>query len=232
MARSTSITRLGALLRGVAFGRVRSLEEHNPAAVYEVSIQRSLEQHGRLRDAVARLLYLQRRLDSRLADHRLDLNIVDGTLNQAVELNNDETALTLIDQKQTLLEAIAAAEARRGTLGAQIDAAKESLDKLTQAVTDLRRERTEMLSQRAHAQARVDTVESLRGSLAGSADVHEALENVHEKISQAEALADLNEHSGGRDKGNILDERRAGARREANLEALAALHAARARSAA
>jgi phage shock protein A len=200
---------------GLAAG---AYEAANPEAVYESAINERIARHQELKKAVGGIVFLRNKTSTELEAKEKELGEVNQQIPVAVQANEDEVALVLLERKTTLEGAIAGLKAELQKISAQAEESKKSLISFQGEIEKLRRERDEMLAKKATAEARIKIQESLDG-LSTDADIR-ALDNVRENIGKLQAQADV----GAEIQGGGLDAKLARVREQAgNLAARAQL---------
>jgi phage shock protein A len=210
--------RLINLVRGVFAVWIRDGENQNPRAVYESAIQERTQQYHQLKEAVAGILYMRNKLEAEIGERRAEIARMHDDVRRAVRRGQDELALTLIAQKQALLEELERSERELENLRAEAEDAKNNLVRFREEIRALVREKGRMLATLANAQARRRIQQALEG-LSVDAEMR-ALEGVREHIAKLATEGTL-EREIGDDEGlrrrlrAIRDEARSdGARRE------------------
>ena len=176
-------------------------EKANPEAVYEAAIDERIKKHHELKKAVGGIVYLRNKVTAELEGKEKELKEVNQQLPIALESNDDEVALILLQRKNELEKAIEGLQGDKVKVEAQANDAKNALVQFKGEIDKLKRERDEMLAKKATADARIKIQESLEG-LSTDADI-KALEGVREHISQLQAQADV----GSEIQGESLDAR-------------------------
>jgi phage shock protein A len=195
MAQGGFFTRLGNLWKGFLSLWVSDLEKEHPEIAYENSINSMIEKYGTLKKATAAIIRRREDVESRLSKQHRELQQVDADLETAVEQNEDELALILINKKNAL-------EGEIGELTADLDQAKQdaedakaSLLSVQSEINKLKAEKDRMLAKMESAKARIKVQEQLEG-LSVDAEV-KALDNVRQHINQTAAEAKLNKELSG-----------------------------------
>ncbi|MEM7674930.1 MAG: PspA/IM30 family protein [Myxococcota bacterium] len=219
--------RLSNLWSGFLSMWVSDLEKDHPEIAYENSINAMVEKYGTLKKATAAIIRRREEIESRLTDRSKELAQVEGDLNTAVESNEDELALILINKQNALQTEVT--ELTEELMQASQDAndAKASLLSVQSEINKLKSEKDRMLAKMASAKARIQVQDQLEG-LSVDAEV-KALDNVRQHINNVSAEAKLNKELSG----ESLDARLAKLRRQTGdvtarkqLEALKAKRAA------
>ena len=210
--------RLANVWRGFLSLWVSDIENRNPEAVYESAIDERVRKHRELKKAVSGIVYLRNKLSAELEQKEKELKAVMQQLPVALEENDDELALVLIQKKDDLTTAVAGLSSELTKISEQAEEAKKGLVAFQAEIEKLKREKDEMLARKANAEARIKIQETLDG-LSTDADV-KALDNVRENISKLQAEADV----GSEIKGESLDAKLAKIKdRAANASAKAQL---------
>jgi phage shock protein A len=193
--RMTNLVR-GALAQWLGWG-----ERRHPGAVYEAAIQERLDQYGKLRGAVAGVLYLRSKLARELEQKATELGRVRAQLEVAVEQDDDEAALALIGRRDRLAVDVERLTGDLGELTEEAEEAKRNLVAFQDGIVQLRDEKVRMLARLANARARLRLQETFAG-LSTDADVR-ALDGVREHIGRL-----VTEVHVGREAGDTELERR------------------------
>lgn len=171
-----------------------SLENSNPAAVYEAAIAERIRRHKDLKKAVSSIVYLRNKTNEDLEAKEKELKEVAAQIPIAVEEGEDEVALVLLQRQESLTTSIASLKDELNKIETQAEEAKEALIQFQGEITKLQREKDEMLAKKATAEARIQIQESLSG-FSVDADV-QALENVRTSIHKLRAEADVGAEMG------------------------------------
>jgi phage shock protein A len=227
MSRKGFWARLGDLWRGFWGVKLSDAEARNAEAVYHNAINEHVQHHDRLKEAIARLVYLRNRLEADLLERRNDLRLVEKALTRTVQTHDDAQALSLIRKKRSFETEIARLTGQLEGVTKQADKAKEGLAELQLAVRRLKEERAEMLARKAHALARREAQEALKrltdtSSLLGTVS---ALDNVRESILRLEHEVGLEEETPQLPGEVSMAELRRQAQDESDRETLAELKA-------
>lgn len=193
--------RLVNLWKGFWGNQISGLEKSNPEAVYESAIEERIRKHRDLKKAVSGIVYLRNKLSTEQETKERELKDINAQLPVALESNDDEVALILLQKKNELEKALDGLKIELEKVSKQAEEAKEGLVAFQGEIEKLRRERDEMLAKKATAEARIQIQETLDG-LSTDADI-KALENVRENIHKLQAQADV----GTEIKGDSLDAR-------------------------
>jgi phage shock protein A len=190
-------SRLINLISGLFGGFVASVEEQNPAAVYEQAIQQRKKQYQDLKKASAQIIFLRDKTQSELDAKRTELEQVEIELDYAVENNEDEAAMELLSLQDELTARVETLTAEMQGISTQAEQAMASMQGFQSEIKKLQREKSQMLAEKASAEAQIAIQEQLSG-LSVEADM-QALDNVresiHRKKAEAKLNAELNENS-------------------------------------
>ena len=202
-------SRLGNLWRGFLSIWISNVEKEHPEIAYENAINSMVEKYSKLKSATAAIIRRREDIDERLKKSTKDLAQTELELNVAVETNQDDLAVVLIQRKNALTTEAAELGGDLGTASKDADAAKQSLLNVQGEIRKLKAERDVMLARMQSAQARLRIQEQLDG-LSVDADV-KALDNVREHIKNTIAEANLGQELSG----SSLDARLAALRTQA-----------------
>lgn len=180
---------------------VSDIEREHPEIAYENSINSMVEKYAQLKRATAAIIRRREDINTRLTRQRAELSQVEAELSTAVDTNQDDLSLVLLQKKNALESEVA--DLSRDADQAMKDAedAKTSLMEVQGEINKLKAEKDRMLAKMASAKARIQIHEQLEG-LSVTADV-KALDNVREHIKTIDAQANLNKEL----KETSLDER-------------------------
>jgi phage shock protein A len=202
---------------------VRDTERQNPRAVYEQAISERMRQYRELKEAVAGILYMRNKLDGEITERRAEIARLHDETRRAVRRGEDNISLTLISNKQALMEDLERAERELEGVRSEAEEAKGNLVRFREEIRSLTREKGRMLVTLANAQARRRIQDALDG-LSVEAEM-KALEGVREHIARMSTEGRLDRELGDDGQRHRLREirdeiRTEGARRE--LDALKA----------
>ncbi len=190
--------RLFNLIRGVFAVWIRDGEEQHPRAVYESAINERTRQYHELKQAVAGILYMRNKLEAEISERRAEIARMHDDVRRAVRRGQDEIAVTLIAQKQALLDELERSERELEGVRAEAEDAKNNLVRFREEIRALVREKGRMLATLANAQARQRIQQALEG-LSVDAEMR-ALEGVREHIGKLATEGTL-EREIGEDEG-------------------------------
>ena len=216
-------SRIYNLWRGFLSLFVGNLEEQNPEIVYENAINAMVEKHAELKTAAAGLIKNRSKLEAKIERLETELDATQLELDGAIEMENDEIALILLEKQDQLKDQFATAQ--NDLLQAEKDAevVKEELNNHRAEIEKLKRERDDTLAQIKSAEARKQIQESLDGL---SVDEElQALDKVREYRDRVKAEVQVNDELAESSiEGKLAEVRKEGAksRARARLEKLKA----------
>ena len=204
--------RLRDLFSGIFSVWMREQEAGSPDAVYERVIGERVRQYAELKRAVAGILYMRNKIEGEIRDRRAELARLQTDIARAVAKNDDEVAVVLITQKDSLLQDLERSEKELDEVSTECESAKANLVKFRAEIRNLEREKVRMLAALANARARKRIQEAFEG-LSTEGEMR-ALESVRGEIERmkAESRIDVDMDSG-------LEKRVRAIRDEARLEA-------------
>ena len=182
-------SRMWNVLKGKLGLHATSVENDNPAAVYESAIEERVKRHRDLKKAVSGIVYLRNKLQGDLEEIQKELADITQQIPVAITEGEDEAALVLIQRKDALNVQVLEIQAELERVSSQADESKAALVSFQGEIESLKREKDEMLAKKATAEARIKIQESLDG-LSTEADIR-ALDNVREGIHKLQAEADV-----------------------------------------
>ena len=182
-------TRLGNLWKGFVSLWISDIEKAHPEIAYENAINSMIEKYSKLKNATAAIIKRREDIDERLKRATRDLTQTEAELNAAVETNQDDLAVVLIQKKNGLEQEVLEMRGDLDTASKDADSAKSSLLQVQAEIKKLKAERDTMLARMQSAQARLKIQEQLDG-LSVDAEV-KALENVRDHIKTTVAAANL-----------------------------------------
>ena len=181
--------RLANLWRGFLSLWISGVEQGHPEIAYENAINSMVEKYAKLKAATAAIIARREEIDGRYQAATSELKQVDGQLAAAMESNQDDLSVLLIQKKNQLAQEIAELQGEMDTAHKDADSAKSSLLNVQGEIRNLKAERDSMLAKFRSAEARVRIQEQLDG-LSVDAEV-KALDNVREHIKTTIAQANL-----------------------------------------
>ena len=189
MAEGGLFRRLGNLWRGFLSLWISDVEKQHPEIAYENAINSMVEKYTRLKTATAAIIRRREDIDARTQKATRDLADVQAQLAAAVDTNQDDLAVVLI-QKQTALDReLVELRAELELAQKDADSAKSSLITVQTEIRKLKAERDSQLAKLQSAQARIRIQNQLDG-LSVDAEV-KALDNVRDHIKTTIAEANL-----------------------------------------
>jgi phage shock protein A len=182
-------SRLGNLWRGFLSLWISDIEKQHPEIAYENAINSMVEKYSKLKSATAAILRRREDLEERVKKAGTELAQTEAELNVAVETNQDDLAVILIQKRNQINTDLVELKADLDTAQRDADSAKGSLMGVQGEIRKLKAERDSMLARMQSAQARLRVQEQLDG-LSVDAEV-KALDNVREHIKNTIAEANL-----------------------------------------
>jgi len=182
-------TRLRNIWRGFLSIWISDIEKEHPEIAYENAINSMIEKYSKLKNATAAIIKRREDIDERLKRATRDLTQTEAELNAAVETNQDDLAVVLIQKKNGLEQEVLEMRGDLDTASKDADSAKSSLLQVQAEIKKLKAERDVMLARMQSAQARLQIQGQLDG-LSVDAEV-KALDNVREHIKTTVAAANL-----------------------------------------
>lgn len=183
------ISRLGNLWKGFLSLWIADIEKDHPEIAYENAINSMIEKYAKLKSATAAIIRRRDDLDERYKKATAEMAQTEAELNTAVETNQDDLAVVLIQKKNGLAAEITELKTDMETARADADSAKSSLLSVQSEIGKLKAERDTMLAKMQSAQARMRIQESLSGLSVD--DEVKALDNVRNHIKNTIAEANL-----------------------------------------
>src|SRR5258706_4750866 len=186
--------RLSNLWRGFLSIWISDVEKANPEIAYENGINSMIEKYSGLKRATASIIRRREELEQRHITQSKELTQVTQDLNVAVETNQDDLALVLIQKKNQLETEVAELEADMKVASKDADGAKASLLQIQTEIKKLKSEKDAMMAKLQSAQARIRIQQQLDG-LSVDNEV-KALDNVRDHIKTTIAQANLEKEIG------------------------------------
>jgi len=181
--------RLGNLWRGFLSIWISDVEKEHPEIAYENAINSMVEKYSKLKSATAAIIRRREDTSERYQKATKELVQTDAELGVAMDTNQDDVALILLQKKNQLNSEVADLRAEMEGAQKDADSAKASLISVQGEIRKLQSERDSMLAKMQSAQARIKIQGQLDG-LSVDAEV-KALENVREHIKNTIAEANL-----------------------------------------
>ena len=189
MAEVGFFKRLGNLWRGFLSIWISDVEKEHPEIAYENAINSMVEKYSKLKSATAAIIRRREDTSERFQKATKELVQTDAELGVAMDTNQDDVALILLQKKNQLTSEVADLRAEMDVAQKDADSAKTSLVGVQAEIRKLQSERDSMLAKMQSAQARIKIQGQLDG-LSVDAEV-KALENVREHIKNTIAEANL-----------------------------------------
>src|ERR1043165_3930560 len=95
-------SRLGNLWKGFLSIWISDIEKEHPEIAYENAINSMITKYAKLKSATAAIIRRREELDERYKRATADLKQTEAELNTAVETNQDDLAMVLIQKKNQL----------------------------------------------------------------------------------------------------------------------------------
>jgi len=189
------LSRFGHLVRGMFTVWLRRTERQNPAAVYEQAIDERTRQYRELKEAVAGILYMRNKLEAEINERRVEIARLHDDIRAAIRRGHDELSLSLIENKQVLMDDLERAERELQGVRQEAEEAKANLVRFREEIRSLTREKGRILATLANATARRRLNEAIEG-LSVDADM-KALEAVREHVARMATERQLDREMGG-----------------------------------
>jgi phage shock protein A len=183
------LKRLSNLWRGFLSLWIADIEKEHPEIAYENAINSMVVKYSKLKSATAAIMRRREDLDERFKRANRDLEQTKAELETAVETNQDDLAVILIQKQNTLTAELADLQTELETARSDADSAKTSLLGVQSEIRKLQAERETMIAKMQSAQARIKVQEQLDG-LSVDEEVR-ALDNVRTHIKNTIAEANL-----------------------------------------
>lgn len=174
--------RISNVWKGKVSNSLSQMENRNPEAVYEAAIAERERNFKELKQAAAGIAQLRDKTREELEKSQRELSQVMPGIEVAVSEGDEDVALVLIQQKDSLEARIPELQHELEKLEGQAAETVEGLRAFRAEIDKLRREKDEMLARKASAEARIQTQETLSG-ISQDSDV-KALANVRANIEQ------------------------------------------------
>jgi len=183
------ISRLSNLWKGFLSLWIADIEKEHPEIAYENAINSMVGKYAKLKSATAAIIRRREELEDRFKKASAEFAQTDAELNTAVEMNQDDLAVVLIQKKNELSAEISELKADMETARSDADSAKSSLLSVQGEIRKLKAERDSMMAKMQSAQARLKIQEQLDGLSVD--DEVRALDNVRTHIKNTIAEANL-----------------------------------------
>jgi phage shock protein A len=189
MSQQGFFARLSNLWSGFIGLWIGRREASNPEAVYEAAIAERIQQYYGLTKAVAGVVALRNKLAQELEGKSRELKEIKEQIAVALDRNEDEVALILIQRKEELEKDIVRVQSDLQKSQEEAEEAKRSMIQFQGQIEELKREKETMLARLATARAR-HAIQQQLDSLSPEADVR-ALESVRDHINRLNAEVDV-----------------------------------------
>jgi phage shock protein A len=180
---------MGNLWRGFLSLWIADIEKDHPEIAYENAINSMVEKYTKLKTATAAIIRRREELEERFKRANRELEQTEAELATAVDTNQDDLALILIQKQNQLTQDVTDLKTDLETAQSDADSAKSSLIGVQGEIRKLKAERDTMLAKMHSAQARIKIQEQLDG-LSVDEEV-KALDNVRSHIKTTIAEANL-----------------------------------------
>lgn len=183
--------RLGNLWRGFVGLWITRVENEHPEIAFENAITSMAVKYAKLKTATAAIVRRREETVLRFVKHTEELARTNADLAVAIETNQDDLAILLLQRKNELEKEIPEMTAERDSTAKDAENAKASLLQIQGEIKKLKAERDTSLAKLRSAEVRVQIQEQLEG-LSVDAEV-KALDGVREHIQTKIAAAKLGE---------------------------------------
>src|SRR5271154_2099629 len=127
MSEAGFFNRLSNLWKGFVSLWISDLEKEHPEIAYENAINSMIEKYSKLKKATAAIIRRREEVSERLGTQSKELAQVTADLSVAVETNQDDLAMVLIQKKNALEKEVADLKADLDAAQKDADSAKASL---------------------------------------------------------------------------------------------------------
>jgi phage shock protein A len=198
------IGRIFSLIGGKLTRWIKARESRDPEAVYEAAISERMRRYRQLKEAAAGVIYMRTKLDKELRAKSAEMREVDLQTAQAVDMNEDQCAMILIQRKNALAEDCARLREELSQLTLEAEEAKKNLIGFKSEIEKLKVEKVRMMARLKNAQARARIARALE-QMPYEEDVR-ALEEVREYIARTLASSGVNRELHGTELGEKLEQ--------------------------
>src|SRR5262249_7989695 len=198
--------RLRNLWKGFLSIWISDVEKKHPEIAYENAINSMIEKYTNLKKATAAIIRRREEIDARLSDKTKEQTPINGDLNTALETNQQDLGMVLIQKQKALTEEVEGLKGDMQQAVSDADSAKASLTQVQGEIKKLKAEKDANLAKMASAEARLRIQEQLEG-LSLDNEV-KALDGVREHIKNTIAQANLNKELGETDLDALLKQLR------------------------
>ena len=183
------LSRLSNLWKGFLSLWIADIEKDHPEIAYENAINSMIQKYAKLKSATAAIIRRREELDERYKRATAELAQTEAELNTAVDTNQDDLAVVLIQKKNQLSAEVVELKSDMEAARSDADSAKSSLLSVQSEIKKLKAERDTMMAKMQSAQARLKIQEQLDGLSVD--DEVRALDNVRSHIKNTIAEANL-----------------------------------------
>ena len=138
--------RIGNLWKGFLSLWIADVEKEHPEIAYENAINSMIEKYSKLKTATAGIIRRRDEIDERFKKITAELAQTEAELDTAVETNQDDLAMVLIQKKNQLTTEHAELTAEAENARSDADSAKSSLMSVQTEIKKLQAERETMLA--------------------------------------------------------------------------------------
>ena len=181
--------RLSNLWKGFMSLWLEDIEKKQPEIAYENAVQSMTEKYVKLKRATAAIIRRREELEARFEEESKELAQINADLNAALDTNQDDLGVVLIQKKNALTASLAELTESLEQARGDADEAKGSLMSVKAEIDKLKGEKDRMLARLESAKARIKIQDQLEG-LSVEADV-KALDTVRSHIKNTVAEAKL-----------------------------------------
>ncbi len=189
--------RLSNLWSGFVSLWISDVEKEHPEIAYENAINSMVAKYAKLKHATAAIIRRREDINHRLKRESASLVQINADLGAALDTEQDDLALVLLQKKNAIEASIAALRDEIEQARGDADDAKASLMAVKSEISKLKAEKDRMLAKMKSAEARIQVQEMGEG-LSVDAEV-KALDNVRDHIRNTIAEADLGKEIGESD---------------------------------
>lgn len=189
--------RLFNLIRGFFSLFLGRAERNNPEIAYENAVNAMTTKYINFKKAASLILKRRENIKARLLKEREQFKLVSADLEKAIEQDDDEVAVVLIQKKESIEGDIADLEVDLADAQQDADKSKAQLTAIKAEIHRLKDERDRIVSKVKSAQAKIAIQEQLEG-ISVDAELkalEEARENAQNLLTEAKLNDELNEDS-------------------------------------
>jgi len=178
----------------VVLGRA---ERNNPEIAYENAVNALTTKYVAFKKAAASIIRRRENIEARLLKEREQLQLVAADLESAIEQDNDEVAVVLIQKKESIEGEVKDLEVDLVDAEKDANEAKHSLTAIKSEIVRLKDERDRVVAKMKSAQAKIAIQEQLEG-ISVDAELKAlgaARENAQNLLTEARLNDELNKDS-------------------------------------